>query len=94
VGTEERLDELFGEAVSRQRTERRVFVFRFRSPDDFVRFFRANYGPVHKAFEALNEPGHQRLHDDLVALAAKHDRAEGPSVALPSEYLEAVAVHA
>jgi hypothetical protein len=64
------------------------------SPDDFVGFFRANYGPVHTAFEALDEPGRRRLHDDLAALAAKHDRAQGPSVALPSEYLETVAVRA
>jgi hypothetical protein len=69
-----------------------VFVFRFRSPDDFAQFFRANYGPVHKAFQALDDPGRQRLHDDLVALAQRHDRAPGPSVAMPSEYLETVAV--
>lgn len=91
-GTEERLGELLGPAVSELRTERRVFVFRFRSPADFAGFFRANYGPVRKAFEALDERGQRRLHDDLVALAQRHDRARGPSVAMASEYLEAVAV--
>jgi hypothetical protein len=91
-GTEERQHELLGPGVSELRTRQRVFVFRFRSPDDFAGFFRANYGPVHKAFEALDEPGRQRLHDDLVALARRHDRAPGPPVALPSEYLETVAV--
>jgi ubiquinone/menaquinone biosynthesis C-methylase UbiE len=91
-GTEERLHELLGSATSGLRSVRRVFVFRFRSPDDFAQFFRANYGPVHKAFQALDDPGRQRLHDDLVALAQRHDRAPGPSVAMPSEYLETVAV--
>lgn len=54
-------------------------------------FFRDCYGPVHKAFEALDAPGRERLHDDLVALAVKHDRQRGPSVAMPSADLEAIA---
>jgi SAM-dependent methyltransferase len=90
-GTEERLGELLGDAVSRLDIQRRTFVFRFRSPDDFATFFRDNYGPVHKAFGALDEPGRERLYDDLTALAREHDREEGPSVAMPAEYLEVVA---
>ena len=90
-GTEERLGELLGDAVSRLDVQRRTFVFRFRSPDDFATFFRDNYGPVHKAFGALDEPGRERFYDDLTALAREHDREEGPSVAMPAEYLEVVA---
>ena len=90
-GTEERLGELLGDAVSRLDIQRRTYVFRFRSPDDFATFFRDNYGPVHKAFGALDEPGRERFYDDLTALAREHDREEGPSVAMPAEYLEVVA---
>jgi SAM-dependent methyltransferase len=90
-GTEERLRELLGDAVSRLDIQRRTFVFRFRSPDAFATFFRDNYGPVHKAFGALDEPGRERFYDDLTALAREHDREEGPSVAMPAEYLEVVA---
>jgi SAM-dependent methyltransferase len=90
-GTEERLGELLGDAVSRLDFQRRTFVFRFRSPDHFATFFRDNYGPVHKAFGALDERGRERLYDDLTALAREHDREEGPSVAMPAEYLEVVA---
>jgi SAM-dependent methyltransferase len=90
-GTEERLHELLGPAVSRLSVRPRQFVFRFRSADEFVEFFRANYGPVHKAFLALDEAGRQRLHDDLAALAREHDRAVGPTVAMPSDYLEVIA---
>jgi SAM-dependent methyltransferase len=90
-GTEERLRELLGDAVSRLDIRRRTFVFRFRSPDAFATFFRDNYGPVHKAFGALDEPGRERFYDDLTALAREHDREEGPSVAMPAEYLEVVA---
>ena len=93
-GTEERLGELLGDAVSRLDIQRRTFVFRFRSPDDFASFFRDNYGPVHKAFGALDEPGRERLYDDLTALAREFDQEEGPSVAMPAEYLEVVATRA
>lgn len=90
-GTEERLGELLGDAVSRLDIQRRTYVFRFRSPDDFATFFRDNYGPVHKAFGALDEPGRERLYDDLTALAREHDQEEGASVAMPAEYLKVVA---
>ena len=90
-GTEERLGELLGDAVSKLEVQRRSFVFRFRSPDEFATFFRDNYGPVHKAFGALDEPGRERFYADLTALAREHDQEEGPSVAMPAEYLEVVA---
>ena len=32
----------------------RTFVFRYPSPEHFVKFFRTYYGPVHKAFLALD----------------------------------------
>jgi hypothetical protein len=91
-GTEPRLHELLGGGVSRLTASRREFVFRFRSPADFADFFRANYGPVRKAFEALDDAGRARLSGDLTALASAHDRGPGPAVAIPSEYLEVVAV--
>ena len=49
-GTEERLRELIGDAVSDLRITRREFMFRFRSPEEFTEFFRDNYGPTLKAF--------------------------------------------
>jgi hypothetical protein len=93
-GTEERLRELLGGAVSRLEIRHRAFVFRFRSADDFAAFFRDNYGPVHKAFGALDEAGGARFYDDLTALAREHDQEEGPSVAMPAAYLEVVATRA
>ena len=90
-GTEERLRELLGDAVSDLRISEREFAFRFRSPEEFTEFFRDNYGPTLKAFEALDEAGRERLFADLTALAREHDQEPGPSVALPSAYLEVVA---
>lgn|SRR5262245_6378036 len=91
-GTEERLAELFGDGISQLTTNRREFVFRFRSSAEFADFFHQNYGPVHKAFEGLDDSGQQQLQADLTALATTHDRAPGSSVAMASEYLEAIAV--
>jgi hypothetical protein len=91
-GTEERLRELFGDGIAHLQTRQRTFLFRFRFPEEFAEFFRINYGPVGKAFEALDEPDQKRLWDDLVELARKHNRTSGNAVAIPAHYLEAIAV--
>ena len=83
---------LLGHAVSDLAFTPREFVFRFRSPTEFVEIFRSYYGPVRKAFDALDERGRDRLSLDLAALADRHDRGPGPSLAVPSEYLEAIAI--
>jgi SAM-dependent methyltransferase len=85
-GTEEHLRRLLGHAITDLTLSPQEFVFRFRSPAEFVEVFRDYYGPVRKAFDAL--------YDDLSALAAQHDRELGPTIAVPSEYVEAVAVRA
>ena len=91
-GTEDHLRQLLGNAVSDVTVTRREFVFRFRSAAEFVEVFRDYYGPVRKAFDALDENGRDRLSADLAELADRHDRESGPSIALPSEYVEAIAV--
>jgi ubiquinone/menaquinone biosynthesis C-methylase UbiE len=93
-GTEEHLDQLLGRALARLKVSRREFVFRFCSTAEFVEVFRDYYGPVHKAFDALDENDRRQLYEDLIQLAIRHDREPGPSVAIPSAYVEAVAVRA
>jgi SAM-dependent methyltransferase len=89
-GDEARLRELLGGGIGGLRLARREFVFRFATAEEFVDFFRVNYGPTLKAFEALDDEGRRLLHDDLVALAHRHDRP-GRGLRIPSAYLEAVA---
>ena len=93
-GTEERLRELLGDAVSRLEITPRTYVWRFRSPEEFAGFFKDRYGPTRKAFEALDDAGRRRLWDDLVALARDHDSEEGLTVAMAAEYVEVVATRA
>ena len=91
-GTEPRLAELLGDGTAELLVRPRTYVFRFHSPDAFVDFFRVNYGPVYTAFAKLDAAGRGHLARDLAELAATHSRSTGPSVAIPSEYLEVVAI--
>ncbi|MCG5452302.1 MULTISPECIES: class I SAM-dependent methyltransferase [Micromonospora] len=90
-GDEGRVRELLGAAVGELRAVRREFVFRFGTPEEFADFFRVNYGPTLKAFEALPEERRPGLHADLVELARTHNRATDATVRIPAEYLEVVA---
>ena len=67
------------------------FVFRYRSPQEFLDGFRSFYGPIVKAFEALDDAGRAALAADLVALAEQANTASDGSVRIPAAYLEVVA---
>ena len=88
-GTEARLQELFGDAVTIQ-TEVRNFVFRYKSAEHFMDVFRTYYGPIHKAFLALDAAGQAVLQEDLMSLMGRMNRATNGTLAVPSEYLEIV----
>jgi SAM-dependent methyltransferase len=92
-GTEERLRELFADAVSDLRTTRRDFVFRYRSPEHWLEYWRAYYGPTLKAFEALGDNS-DAYAAELLAMWQRRNRATTGTVAVPSEYLEVVATKA
>jgi hypothetical protein len=92
-GTEEHVRLLFGRAVTDLTLTRREFVFRFRSPAEFIEVFRGHCGPVRQAFNALDARGRERLQEDLAALAAQHGREKsGSSLPIASEYVEAIAL--
>jgi SAM-dependent methyltransferase len=93
-GSEERLRELLGAAVTGLRVTRRDFVFRFGVPEEFADFFRTNYGPTLKAFEALDDERRPLLHTDLVELARRHNRSTDGTVRIPSAYLTVTAERA
>jgi ubiquinone/menaquinone biosynthesis C-methylase UbiE len=88
-GTRTRLDELFGSAASIEATPRH-FVFRYRSPAHWLDVFRTWYGPVLKAFAALEPSARAALERDLIALTGRFNRAEDGTLVVPAEYLEIV----
>ena len=89
-GTRGRLVELFGAAAISIETEPRNFSFRYRSAKHFLEVFKTYYGPMLKAFAALDEAKQSGLKDDLHALIARMNRANDGTMVVPSEYLEVV----
>jgi ubiquinone/menaquinone biosynthesis C-methylase UbiE len=89
-GTRARLDELFGADASLIKAERRNYMFRYRSPEHFLDIFRNYYGPVLKAFAALDADGQSALERDILALIADFNASGDVTLIVPSEYLEVV----
>ena len=91
-GTRARLDEMFGRGAASIDAQSKDFNFRYRSPEHFMEVFKTYYGPMLKAFAALDESKRSHLHDDLVALIARMNKASDGTMLVPSEYLEIVIV--
>ncbi|MGH6826103.1 class I SAM-dependent methyltransferase [Methyloceanibacter sp.] len=88
-GTEAHLGTLFGTkgAVAAKGT---TFVFRYRSPQHWLEIFRGYYGPVLKAFAAIEPEARDALEADIYALLDAFNVAGDGTLVLPSEYLEVV----
>ena len=80
---------MFGNAVSIA-AEPRHFVFRYRSPEHFLDLFKTYYGPMLKAFAALDADKQKGLRDDVLALIGSMNKANDGTMVVPSEYLEVV----
>jgi hypothetical protein len=50
---------------------------------------RTDFGPLRKAFDALDPGGQERLHADLSALCRRYDRGAG-TMAIRAAYLQAI----
>jgi SAM-dependent methyltransferase len=89
-GTEERLRDLFDKQLGSIAIGRKDFVFRYRSAAHWLEVFRTFYGPMQKAFGAVDSARQASLAEDLVALAERFNRATDGSLVAPGEYLEVV----
>jgi ubiquinone/menaquinone biosynthesis C-methylase UbiE len=89
-GTRMRMTEMFDAGARSIRAESRLFNFRYRSPSHFLDVFRNFYGPVLKAFAALDPAKQEELHNDLHALIVRMNRSGDATMVVPSEYLEVV----
>jgi hypothetical protein len=66
-------------------------VFRYRSAQHWLDVFRMYYGPVLKAFAALDAEGQAGLAYDLTELLQRFNQGGPDTLAVPGEYLEVVA---
>ena len=89
-GTREAIERMFGEGATAIELTPQSFTFRYISPEDFVQFFRAFYGPVHKAFASLASDKASALEKDLIEILDRNNVAGPRSLVVPSEYVEIV----
>lgn len=88
-GNKAHLEVLFGSKVKIV-AESKNFVFRYKSPEHWVEIFSSYYGPVVKAFAAIEPKAREQLESDLYALLDKFNIAKDGTLVVPSEYLEVV----
>jgi SAM-dependent methyltransferase len=93
-GSEEGVRELFAADVTELRMVRRNQNFNFTSTQQFLDLFRDFYGPVLKAFAALDAIGQDALARDLIDAAERYNRSGDDTLMIPAEYLEVVAIKA
>jgi ubiquinone/menaquinone biosynthesis C-methylase UbiE len=89
-GTRARIAELFEPHAASVKSAQRNFVFRYRSPAHWIEIFRTYYGPLLKAFAALEPARREMLRNDLEALIDRFNRSGDGTMVVPSEYLEIV----
>lgn len=91
-GSADYLRQLFGQDAASIRAMRRSFSFRYASPAHWIQVFRDYYGPLNKAFGALDPDGQQALEKDITAMLERFNVAGDASLVAPADYLEAVIV--
>ncbi|MEX5748431.1 class I SAM-dependent methyltransferase [Massilia sp. X63] len=91
-GKQDYLRQLFGSEAASIRAQPRIFNFRYASAAHMIQVFRDYYGPVHKAFAALDPGGRQALEQDLTELLERWNVAGDNSLVVPAEYLEALVI--
>ncbi|HWV52075.1 class I SAM-dependent methyltransferase, partial [Pseudorhodoplanes sp.] len=89
-GTRGRIAEMFDPHATSVKTAQRHFVFRYRSPEHWLDVFRTYYGPLLKAFAALEPAKQNDLEQDILTLIGQFNRADDGTMVVPSEYLEVV----
>jgi hypothetical protein len=92
-GGEEHVRELFGDGIVELRTERRANRQAFRSPEHYLDFFRAYFGPLRSAFDQVGPEGAPALEADLRGYL-EDVRGDARALVIEPEYLQVVAVRA
>jgi ubiquinone/menaquinone biosynthesis C-methylase UbiE len=64
------------------------FVFRYESPEHWLEVFKSYYGPMNRAFAALDEARQAALQGDVLDLLHRSNRAGNDGLVIPGEYLQ------
>jgi SAM-dependent methyltransferase len=91
-GDEATMRDRFRSGIATLKLTPRLYRFEYPFPPDaVVEFFRANYGPMSRAFASLDSNGQKSLRSELVRLFSEHNTAAANATSIDSEYLEVVA---
>ena len=91
-GTEKRVRELLGSAITSLQATKRFFYHRYRSLEHAVDVTCNDFGPTVIALRALEQPAREGLSRDMRAMFVQANQASDGSVFVPAEYLEVIAV--
>jgi SAM-dependent methyltransferase len=81
------------EGIAELRLTKQIYRFEYPFPPNaVVDFFRANYGPMTRAFASLDLEGQKKLHAELTQLWASHNKADATKTEVDAEYLQVVAI--
>ena len=89
-GTESRLNEFFGANSSMIDITPQNYVWRYRSAQHWLELWKEVYGPLQKAFAALDEDAQGALASDLIDLIDRNNIATDGTMVVPAEYFEVV----
>jgi len=89
-GTRDRLNDLFSPDAGSIEAAQRTYVWRYKSPRHWLDLWRAVYGPLQKAFGALDEAPQEQLTTDLLALIDRFNVAIDGTMVVPADYLEVI----
>lgn len=82
----------FGDSITRLECSTQMYSFEYPfAPADVVEFFRVNYGPMTRAFAALQPDGQDRLRQELVDLWSGDNTAGSAATKVAAEYLKVIA---
>jgi len=89
-GTEPRLRELFGAAISSMQINRRTALFRYRSSAHWIEVFSTYFGPVMRTLAALDDERRRAYLADLDAALNRFNRSGDGTLVVGADYLEVV----
>ncbi|MBK1880521.1 class I SAM-dependent methyltransferase [Pelagicoccus mobilis] len=89
-GTKERLDEFFADEAESIAIQKQTYVWRYKSAQHWLEVWREIYGPLQKAFAALDTEQQDALAADLIALIDRFNVADDGTMVVPGDYFEVV----
>jgi SAM-dependent methyltransferase len=93
-GDESIVRERFRDGIADLKFAPRIYHFNYPFPPDaVVDFYRANYGPMSRAFASIDGKEQEKLRGELADLWSTHNysNGDGKSTKVEAEYLEVVA---